>query len=357
MPVTIMTPSAETAALKANRRRWLVLLAKLFVAGGLLVWLLASGRLDLGQLRQVRHVGYLVLALAILLVNMVLPVWRWMWLLKVQGLIVPWRTAAGMTWLGYFAAIFLPGAAGGDLPKAVVACRHQPDARARAVSTVILDRLLGLHSMLFVGGIAGVCVLSGSPTHGQAAVAWLALAALAVSSAGMALLLARPTSDLAMKILPKRFRQPLADSLARYRRSWRALAGIWLFSGLCSLTGIASYLPVTIALGLRPSAGQVVALPLVIVANSLPISPGGLGVGEAVGSELFDQFGLPGGGMIVLLVRLGVILLSAPGALAILGRYRPRQSCEPIPDRQPPQASITNASPAGRTDAMEGINP
>ena len=61
------------------------------------------------------------------------------------------------------------------------------------------------------------------------------------------------------------------------------------------------------------------AVPLVIIAMSLPISPGGLGVGEAAASQLFAEFGLANGALVVLVVRLGVVVISLPGAAALFG--------------------------------------
>ena len=79
---------------------------------------------------------------------------------------------------------------------------------------------------------------------------------------------------------------------------------------------------VAVAVGSNPMVSTVLAVPLIVVANSLPISPGGLGVGEAVGSQLFAEFGLPNGALIVLIVRLGVACFSIPGALTLLGRRK-----------------------------------
>jgi hypothetical protein len=48
--------------------------------------------------------------------------------------------------------------------------------------------------------------------------------------------------------------------------------------------------------------------------------PGGLGVGEAAGSQLFSEFGLADGGLVVLLIRSGTIVFSIPGVIGVLGR-------------------------------------
>jgi uncharacterized membrane protein YbhN (UPF0104 family) len=56
--------------------------------------------------------------------------------------------------------------------------------------------------------------------------------------------------------------------------------------------------------------------PLVIVANCLPIAPGGVGVAEAASSQLFGVFGVTAGAEVMVALRLILAVLSLPGALA-----------------------------------------
>lgn len=62
---------------------------------------------------------------------------------------------------------------------------------------------------------------------------------------------------------------------------------------------------------------QVLAVPVVVIANSMPITP--IEVGEAVGSKIFAEFGLPHGPLIVLVERLVVYTLSIPDVFAMSG--------------------------------------
>lgn len=320
-------------------RRWVLLILKLAVAGGLLFWLFHSRRLDLSPLRNVRHLWYLVLGLLSLLASRLLPIWRWTGLLRIQQLKVGWVTALRMTWLGYFAGLFLPGAAGGDLAKAYVACRHRPNAKTRAVSTVLVDRICGLHSLLFVGALAGATLLIRGADAAQAAVLAFPIVLFAGATGAILLLLWRPTSGFALRLLPRRFRGAVAGSLALYRAGLGRLAGLWVLSGLCSLMAITSYYFASAAMGLAATPAQVLTvMPPVIVANSVPISPGGLGVGEAAGSGLFGLLGLENGALIVLVVRLGVVMLSLPGVLMLFGRFKGGQRTADV-GTEPPASS------------------
>jgi len=303
-------------------RRRALFTVKLSVAAGLLAWLFASGRLNFSALWAARYPHLFLLAGLVLLVSLLALVWRWKWLLEVQQLSMPTLKALRFTWLGLFANLYLPGAAGGDLAKACAACRDQPTAKTRAVSTVFMDRLLGLHSLLFVGSVAGLTVLVGGCTARQAGVIWVLLLCFAAASTGLLLLLLRPSSDLVLRMLPQRLRTALADSLDLYRRERMKLVWIWIYSGFCNLLAIASYVLVGAALGIGAGFAQVLAVPLVIVTMSLPISPGGFGVGEAAGSQLFVEFGLANGGLVVLVVRMAIAVFSIPGVACIFLRSR-----------------------------------
>jgi uncharacterized protein (TIRG00374 family) len=319
--------TAEAAAVQHSRWRHRGLfVVKLGLATGLLAWLFATGRLDFSLLAKVCHYGYLGLAEGAVLAGTLLTVWRWKWLADIQDVPLPTWTALRLTWIGLFASMFLPGVVGGDAAKAYAACQYHPGAKTRALSTVFMDRVLGLHSILFLGCAAGMWILAQGCTAGEATVVWLAILCLGMASVGSFLLLCRHTSALALRLLPRRFRSALADSLAAYARSWRSLLAIWLFSGLCNALAITSYLLVAAAFDVGVSLAQVLAVPLVALANSLPISPGGLGVGEMAGSHLFSQFGLAQGGLVILVVRLSIMVFSIPGALALFGSALPKRT-------------------------------
>ena len=54
-----------------------------------------------------------------------------------------------------------------------------------------------------------------------------------------------------------------------------------------------------------------------------------------MGARLFAEFGLPNGGLIILIVRLVIMAVSIPGALALLGRYKYRKALHAGPAKEP----------------------
>ncbi len=73
---------------------------------------------------------------------------RWQLALVEQGLNLPFPRALEITLIAHFFNSFLLGSTGGDLLKAYYAARETHHKKTEAVTTVFVDRLIGLFSML-----------------------------------------------------------------------------------------------------------------------------------------------------------------------------------------------------------------
>ncbi len=330
----------------ADRRGpWLVLLVKIAVAAAIIAWL-CTGRLEIRRLAEIPFSFDLVLLAAIVFGSMLLPAVRWWWLLRIQRIEVSlWRVIA-LTWFGYFAALVLPGAAGGDLARSYLIVRRQREARARSLSTVLVDRMIGVYSLALLGCTSAAWyVLSreASPT------VWWVCYTMAALFAGLTpvvawVVFARPPRWLA-GMLPLAWAEAWRDSSALYNGSKWALAG-------CLVLSLASNVLVAISLAAadRVLGGGVSWMaslfvgPLVVLANCLPFTPGGLGVAEAAASELFQQVGSADGAEMMLAIRLVMATLSLP-ALGLLFA-RNRTSAGSIP-REESEAARNTASETG----------
>jgi uncharacterized membrane protein YbhN (UPF0104 family) len=79
---------------------------------------------------------------------------RWYLLVRAQDLPFTLRNAFRLGLVGYFFNTFLPGAVGGDLVKAAFIAREQK-RRTVAVSTVLMDRAIGLMGLIAIAAIVG----------------------------------------------------------------------------------------------------------------------------------------------------------------------------------------------------------
>ena len=79
--------------------------------------------------------------------TIVLGVVRWRMVLEAQGLHLPFSRATEISFVAHFFNSFLLGSTGGDLMKAFYAARETHHKKTEAVTTVFVDRLIGLWSI------------------------------------------------------------------------------------------------------------------------------------------------------------------------------------------------------------------
>jgi uncharacterized membrane protein YbhN (UPF0104 family) len=306
--------------------------AKLAVGVGLIAWLVADGKLQVRRLLEVPLGGSFALLGIAVGVSLVLPVWRWWWLLRIQRVREPFAKVLTLTWVGYFTGLFLPGAASGDLAKGYfIWCRH-PRMRARALSTVLADRALGLFSLVFLGSISTAwLVMTGGFSGAAFGIALVNLVLFTVMFVGACLALS-PLRVLLLRVVPARIRIAFEESIDLYRASKGGILGCFIISVLSSLLTV---LALAVAAGLVgqeiPPEATLVAGPLIILSNCLPFSPGGVGLAETVSDRVFNGLGLLGGAEAMLLLRLWIVLLSLPGLLRLFGplAVRSQVACSP----------------------------
>ena len=96
----------------------------------------------------------LVLAWALCMVAVLVTLVRWYYRVRAIGLPFRLSDALRLGFLGYMFNLVSLGSVGGDLFKAVFIAREHPQHKAAAISTLIVDRMVGLLALLIVGAIA-----------------------------------------------------------------------------------------------------------------------------------------------------------------------------------------------------------
>ncbi len=298
----------------------LIVCLKFVFAAALLAWLVRSGRLDPGALTAASSGGFHLAGLALVGACLAGQTWRWWMLLKAQGIGLSFRRAAWLSWVGFFISLAIPGMAGGVLSRAYLVAGDVSDRRFEAVSTVVLDRLMGLLALLCMGAASLIGSWLRDGWDPGLAPAWLATALLwgALATAAAAAWMG-PTRRWALGLLPGSLRGSVERCAAAYRRHGVILLGAFGLSILSAAITLGAFVAAARAVGSGLSlggAGQVV--PLVFVAGALPIAPDGVGVSETASALLFSQHGVASGAAIMLLYRLWLLVLRLPGGLLFL---------------------------------------
>ncbi len=131
------------------------------VAVGLLVYLLSRQGWDqiLASIRQISP-GRFLLVLFMACVSRLAIASRWTSLLLLSGVRLPLGRILRINYAGLFASNFLPTSIGGDIVRLAGAIQLDSD-RARYVSSIAVDRLVGLAGMAVLLPLGAALVLSG----------------------------------------------------------------------------------------------------------------------------------------------------------------------------------------------------
>ncbi|MBI3097068.1 MAG: flippase-like domain-containing protein [Planctomycetes bacterium] len=269
------------------------------------------GRLDLRRF---------LLFYALFIIPIVVDIWRWQILLRVQGIAVGFWRALQLTWIGLFASAFLPGITGGDVVKAVLVARSTHSRRTAAVLSVFLDRVVGLVALAFLAGVILAFHLT-EPDFRQAAIGLYGFIAASVIGGVAYFAPVVRNSRLvrwALEKLPfQEIRREVDEAFHIYRdHPWAVLATFGLSLG-------AHFCWCFMAWGFGTSLGITAAgwhhyfiyVPVIMIVSALPISVGGWGVGEAVYVHFFEPIGVAPAAAVALSVlgRLVALSWNIPG--------------------------------------------
>ena len=259
---------------------------------------------------------------------------RFQWLLKAQKITLGFWECVKLSLAGNFLNFATPfGSNAGDVFKAYFACLHT-DRKTEAVTTVVLDRLIGLASLLLV--VVAITVLSPSGTRLSLLRPYM-VGLSVVGAAAMALYFSpwvrRRWSGAAWPA-----RVPMYEHLARVDRAAHALAGhiptviaSVLITVFLQLTALLAYFCVAVAVGMNAGVGN--ALEYIayfytgVLVQALPGPPQGLGTVELTYRYFFAPYG--GASQIVCMafvIRVVALVCALPGLLVTAtGSYRPKE--------------------------------
>lgn len=302
-----------------SARRKLILLLKLLAAVAAITWLVVTDRLSFRAVASA-DLHVLVWALVpLVFINLAAQALRWYCLLRSQGLETRLLNVLGLAWIGNFWATVSPGGLGGEVARGYLIWRGEPRRKSAAVVSVVADRVLGLVGFLVLSAGAWCWLLIGGGW--SRATGWVGALSVALLLLAVGLFVALWWSDRLFVRFPVAIQQWAAQ--ARRFVSEAVSCAPWVIAAgsltlLAAGALVASFSVAALSLGapLELRTGFLV-VPHLVIANSVPISPGGVGVGEAAASLLFQEMGRSGGAELMLLVRAVIYLLRLPGALVL----------------------------------------
>lgn len=277
--------------------------------------------------------AFILVALLLVTAGRILMAIKWNALLLAKRIRIPWGIAIKFYYISGFVGIFLPITVGADAVRCILTIKKY-DHHADVISSVFVERLLGLFVLLIFGSLGGIVLyqfFENLEVNPQRLV--VAAAILLVLVLGCTLFIFLPICGRMIAALSRRFQeyprakkltifvQKLHNSLHEYRGHTPTILLFLL------LTVIENILPIVTVwiIGLSMNVGvpilyYVVVVPIALFVKRMPVSFGGLGLQEGVFIYFLSLVGVDNGiafSMSLAQYFLGVISL-LPGAIFYL---------------------------------------
>lgn len=290
---------------------------------------------DLGAVKHLRyHLASCACVMLIVLVSYTVTSFRWWLLLRMQGFRLPFLSVFQANYLSTFALIFLPGGGSADAVRVVLAAKLANTDRTRSILTVFGDRVLALTSLSLWAAAATAVTWSRMPGLFQPLALIVLAMPIVLLSVGAAVWLGLPRLRTLRargggNRIVSRIRS-IGYSMIEFAviaRSHPRAVGLAAAASLAA-TGLTMLCFIIIS-GIYSFPGLyardcLFAAPVAMVVNTLPVTPGGLGVGELAFQRLCS--GLVGQsapyGTIYLTYRVLAMGVAAYGLVPLLNLRR-----------------------------------
>jgi len=300
---------------------------RILIGIGLLVYLDRSGAINWSTLLNLAEAWKAtIVSLLLLLLVVGLTSWRLCLLLKPRGFLLPLPSSIKLTLIGAFFNTFLPGTVGGDMVRIYHAVKDHSGQRTEITTLMLMDRASGILALTVLPLLAAPLfprlfessvlfyVLLWAVTIGAS----LMLISVILCTAGHlhnTRMVSRTFQILPLGIYVKR----VLDTIYAYRHNKGTLLAVIGISLVVQsiMVGIMLLL-VDVTSPTGASWTMTVLIPLGFLVNALPLTPGGLGVGEVAFDKLFALAGLTGGVEALLAWRVLTTLIDISGLVFFL---------------------------------------
>ena len=314
----------EAVRLPHSAKKMVLFFLKYVVGISLIVWMVASGKLDLAVLAAL-PAWLLVQGLALIALQTLLGAFRVRYILAHQGIHTGLWQCFLFNCSGVLYSAFLPGGISGDAVRAYLFMKAVPNHRLAILGAMVLDRLLGLTSMVALGLCAAFYMAINLPVIRPYLLAFSGIFLALVG--GLALLhfigARHKHHDVPFADLPglwAKLKKLVAD-LRIHHYPVRVLAAVVMQSVFIHVMAVA----VIYLCSLHSHAGLgflevFVATPIGLLVNAIPLSPGGLGIGENAFEFLYRVIGGRNGATSFLIARIFLYSPALVGAFYVLKR-------------------------------------
>jgi uncharacterized protein (TIRG00374 family) len=272
-----------------NSKGTALTILKVGFAGGVILWLFHKiNAPHVWDCLREAHLAPILIGILLAEMTVLIAAWRWQQLLSVFQIKGQFRTLLCIAQIGQFFMIFLPGPTGDDLTRMLYISRLAKGRVVEACTSVAIDRLIGLGSILFV---AVICIpfqwelLATTVTTHWMALGIVTFGGLAVAMGVFFFMVGHPSRLWFQHQLRSFPARGLRDEIARI---WGLLCDSKTTVACVITTAIGTQVLVCtmfylagIAVGLHiPILTWMGFVPIVLAASAVPITIAGIGVRE-----------------------------------------------------------------------------
>lgn len=270
-------------------------LLKVLLALGLIVWLVQSGKLDFSDLGVLISPEYLVPCILLTGFGLALSTERWKALMASQGITLGSFRVGQLVLMGTFFNYFMPGGVGGDVVKAFYIARDFPNSKTKVVVSVLMDRIVGLFSMVVMA--LGIMLwqwhtISTTPQLKFifTMLCFILVAFLVFWSLIFSIRLEKEVFKFISFLPGKHSIKRILQSLTSYRIGKRQVFVSFLLSMLAQMSAILFFYVAGNGLGFSqvPFTTYLFVVPVGFMIQAIPIAPAGIGIGQAAFLFLFN---------------------------------------------------------------------
>lgn len=271
---------------------------------------------------QIKHASPLLISigLALYIVTASLAIVRWKLLLDVHNIKTSNWKLTKLFFVGLFFNIAMPGLTGGDVIKAYYVSKETKDHKPEAVTTVFIDRLVGITGLIMIGIIALMFNLDNPQFRKVAVVLFCFFLLILVFTPiflSKRILKNIPFLSLLIDKLPfAHTLKRIYDTFYKYRSHKMTVVFGLILSMMLQGANIITVYFMGRAIGLElPITYYFLFIPVISTIAALPISISGLGVNEGLYVYCFGLVGVaePSALAISLMARFVIIIWSLPG--------------------------------------------
>lgn len=304
---------------------------KILFAGGLISWLVATDRFQVSELKSFLQWPHLMIGFLIVGLHMIVITERWRQLLISQSFLISRFKAWRLSQVGLFFSFAVPGGVGGDVMKAFLLQKDHQATRATAYSSALMDRVLGLYSFVILALIGLLIEIQTTPLQSELLaklLVWIALLFVILTTGFLVVTQLRLPDQLETQ-------DSIKGKIYRFNRACRSyllqpvviLKAILITFTAQLMTLFFFYWFFTSVMGEHVSWPLLFfAVPLGFMLMAVPLTPAGIGIGQAAFYFLFQTFSngeIKSGSAVITAFQLMLFAWGLVGAVYFMIRKGP----------------------------------